>query len=222
MRRARPRPRACLLSFRYGTCGVWRALRIVLIRYAHMPGKAYTALALQPVAYGYLTPENCLECACRSRSAAVDGRSQHVADIRAMACNRITPRRTWPSTLTWTAELHGRRGCAQSRDRLGLMACGDINPNAIHLTVPRGFRTRKAVPATYRLHRLDLNPGEIGWYEGIPIVTPERAIMGGIEQALGWTCHRPGDSERTCARTHHTAGRGATRSPAPYSAWQSA
>jgi len=52
--------------------------------------------------------------------------------------------------------------------------------------VPRGFRTRKDVPEIYRLHRFDLDPAEIGWHEGIPIVTPERAILGGIEQALGW------------------------------------
>jgi hypothetical protein len=55
-----------------------------------------------------------------------------------------------------------------------------------HLTVPTGFRTRKTVPEIYRLHRLDLDPAEIGWHEGIPIVNPERAILGGIERALGW------------------------------------
>jgi hypothetical protein len=52
--------------------------------------------------------------------------------------------------------------------------------------VPSGFRTRKAVPEIYRLHRFDLDSAEVGWHEGIPIVTPERAILGGIKQALGW------------------------------------
>jgi hypothetical protein len=61
-----------------------------------------------------------------------------------------------------------------------------VNPSAIHLTVPRGFRTRKAVPRIYRFHRFDLDPAEVGWHEGIPMVIPERAILGGIEQALGW------------------------------------
>jgi hypothetical protein len=61
-----------------------------------------------------------------------------------------------------------------------------VNPSAIHLTVPGGFRTRKAVPEIYRLHRFDLDPAEIGWHKGIPLVTPERALLGGIEQALGW------------------------------------
>ena len=61
-----------------------------------------------------------------------------------------------------------------------------MNPSAIHLTVPRGFRTRKAVPQIYRLHRCDLDRAEIGWREAIPIVAPERAILGGIEQAVGW------------------------------------
>lgn len=61
----------------------------------------------------------------------------------------------------------------------------DVNPSAIHLTVPSGFRTRKAVPEIYRLHRFDLELAEIGWREGIPTVTPERAILGGIERAPG-------------------------------------
>ncbi|MGO9956159.1 MAG: hypothetical protein ACLP50_09310, partial [Solirubrobacteraceae bacterium] len=62
----------------------------------------------------------------------------------------------------------------------------DVNPAAIHLTVPESFRTRKPTPETYRLHRRDLAPGDIAMYEGIPIVTPEQATLGGIEQALGW------------------------------------
>ena len=69
---------------------------------------------------------------------------------------------------------------------LDLYELCDVNPSAIHLTVPSGFRTRKTVPEIYRLHQFDLDPGEVGSHEGIPIVTPERAIVGGIEQALGW------------------------------------
>jgi predicted transcriptional regulator of viral defense system len=82
----------------------------------------------------------------------------------------------------WT----GRRGALSHATALDIYELCDVNPSAIHLTVPRGFRTRKEVPPTYRLYRRDLDPAEVGLHEGIPIVTPERAIIGGIEQALGW------------------------------------
>jgi predicted transcriptional regulator of viral defense system len=80
----------------------------------------------------------------------------------------------------------GRRGVLSHETALDLHELCDVNPSAIHLTVPNGFRTRKEVPKIYRLHRFDLNPVEIGWHEGIPIVIPERAILDGIAQGLGW------------------------------------
>jgi predicted transcriptional regulator of viral defense system len=80
----------------------------------------------------------------------------------------------------------GRRGVLSHETALDLYELCDVNPAAIHLTVPRTFRTRKDVPPAYRLHREDLDEGDVGWHEGIPIVTPERAILGGIDQPLGW------------------------------------
>ncbi len=94
----------------------------------------------------------------------------------------VTQLDAYMEAVLWT----GRRGVLSHETALDLHELCDVNPSAIHLMVPSGFRTRKAVPAIYRLHRFDLDPAEIGWHEGIPIVTPERAILGGIEQALGW------------------------------------
>jgi predicted transcriptional regulator of viral defense system len=94
----------------------------------------------------------------------------------------VTSLDAYMEAALWT----GRRGVLSHETALDLYELCDVNPSAIHLTVPRGFRTRKTVPEIYRLHRFDLDPAKIGWHEGIPIVTPERAILGGIEQALGW------------------------------------
>jgi predicted transcriptional regulator of viral defense system len=80
----------------------------------------------------------------------------------------------------------GRRGVLSHETALDLYDLCDVNPAAIHLTVPVGFRTRKPVPPTYRLHRERIDNDEVRWFEGIPIVAPDRAILGGIEQALGW------------------------------------
>jgi hypothetical protein len=94
----------------------------------------------------------------------------------------VTSLDAYMEAVLWT----GRRGVLSHVTALDLYELCNVNPSAIHLTVPGGFRTRKAVPEIYRLHRIDLDPAEAGWHEGIPIVTAERAILGGIQQALGW------------------------------------
>jgi hypothetical protein len=47
--------------------------------------------------------------------------------------------------------------------------------------VPPGYRTHRSPPAPYRLHRRDLPSGETARLRGLPIVTPLRAILDGIE-----------------------------------------
>jgi predicted transcriptional regulator of viral defense system len=37
----------------------------------------------------------------------------------------------------------------------------DVNPSAIHLTVPTRFRTRKAIPESYWVHRFGLAPAGV-------------------------------------------------------------
>jgi predicted transcriptional regulator of viral defense system len=152
-----------------------------------MPGRLYTTLldhAQQQ--YGYLTPED-------ARELGIDP-----TQLRLMAARHTLERRghglyrmpTVPATgldaymeaTLWA----GRRGVLSHETALDLYELCDVNPSAIHITVPRRFRTRKDVPAAYRLHRADLGESDTGWHEGIAIVTPERAILGGIQQALGW------------------------------------
>ena len=40
----------------------------------------------------------------------------------------------------------------------------------------RAHRTRREVPGQYVLHHEDLTPEEVRLYEGIPVVTPAKAI----------------------------------------------
>lgn len=152
-----------------------------------MPGKTFVKLLdCAQQQYGYLTPED-------ARKLGVDP-----AQLRLMAARHTLERRgrglyrlplvppteldAYMEATLWT----GRRGVLSHETALDLHELCDVNPSAIHLTVPSDFRTRKTLPETYRLHRFDLDPVDVGWHEGIPIVTPERAILGGIEQALGW------------------------------------
>jgi predicted transcriptional regulator of viral defense system len=80
---------------------------------------------------------------------------------------------------------HGTRGVLSHETALDLHELGDVNPARIHVTVPKAFRPRRKIPKRYVLHRRDLAEEERTLYEGIPIVTPFRAILDGIEGHLG-------------------------------------
>lgn len=60
----------------------------------------------------------------------------------------------------------------------------DVNPAKIDLTLPRAYdlNPRRAVPRHLRLHFEDLPEADVTTLEGLPIVTPARAI---VDAALG-------------------------------------
>jgi len=152
-----------------------------------MPGRTFTALLAQAQQqYGYLTPDDARAQGIdptQLRLMAARHTLEHVGHgLYRMPMVPVTQLDAYMEAVLWT----GRRGVLSHETALDLHELCDVSPSAIHLTVPRGFRTRKATPEIYRLHRCDLDSAEVGWHEGIPIVTPERAILGGIEQALGW------------------------------------
>jgi predicted transcriptional regulator of viral defense system len=152
-----------------------------------MPGRTFTVLlnhAQQQ--YGYLTPDDARELEINPtqlRLMAARHTLEHVGHgLYRMPMVPVTQLDAYMKAVLWT----GWRGVLSHETALELHELCDVNPSAIHLTVPRGFRTRKSVPEIYRLHRFDLDSAKVGWHQGISIVTPERAILGGIEQALGW------------------------------------
>lgn len=152
-----------------------------------MPGKIFTVLldrAQQQ--YGFLTPDDARALGIdptQLRLMAARHTLEHLSrGLYRMPVVPATPLDSYMEAVLWT----GRQGVLSHDTALDLYELCDVNPSAIHLTVPNGFRTRKAVPEIYRLHRFDLDPKEVGWHEGIPIVTAEQAILGGVEQALGW------------------------------------
>jgi predicted transcriptional regulator of viral defense system len=61
----------------------------------------------------------------------------------------------------------------------------DVNPAHVDITLPAGYRVTRTPPSIYRLHHSDLQPADISLHEGIPVVTPRRAILDGIEAHLG-------------------------------------
>lgn len=77
-----------------------------------------------------------------------------------------------------------RRGVLSHDTALDLHELCDVNPAQIHITIPTTYRLQKQVPRLYALHKRDLEKSEKTSYEGIPIVTPQRAILDGIETGL--------------------------------------
>jgi predicted transcriptional regulator of viral defense system len=77
-----------------------------------------------------------------------------------------------------------RRGVLSHDTALDLHELCDVNPAQIHVTIPTSYRLQKAVPRLYTVHRRDLEETEKTLHEGIPIVTPRRAILDGIESSL--------------------------------------
>ncbi|MFF3066280.1 type IV toxin-antitoxin system AbiEi family antitoxin domain-containing protein [Oerskovia sp. NPDC057915] len=64
---------------------------------------------------------------------------------------------------------------------LALYGLGDVNPDRIHVTVPRRHRIRRAGADGIEVHHQDLDPRHIGWFEQIPTVRPATGIAQCIE-----------------------------------------
>jgi len=112
----------------------------------------------------------------------------------------------------WPLEVQGVLSHATALDLHDLC---DVNPSRIDVTVPPRFRTTRTPPPVLTLHRDALLEDEITWHEGIPIVSVDRAIRGGMDQRIGWhlieqaidTARRrgrltPGQAEELRARRH--------------------
>jgi predicted transcriptional regulator of viral defense system len=94
----------------------------------------------------------------------------------------VTPLGSYMEAVLWP----GRRGVLSHATALDLYGLSDVNPTKVHVTLPpRYYPRRKETPAVYRFHHARLDPAEIQHHEGIPIVTPERAIRDAHAEHLG-------------------------------------
>lgn len=97
----------------------------------------------------------------------------------------LLPPSEWGSYMEAVLWPRGTRGVISHESALELFDLSDVNPAKIHITVPRHHRVRREVPSVYVVHRQDLSPDEVTVHEGIPVVTPERAIRELHEAHLG-------------------------------------
>jgi predicted transcriptional regulator of viral defense system len=77
-------------------------------------------------------------------------------------------------------------GAVLSHDTaLELLDLADVNPRQAHVTAPHGYRIRKRLPDWMVVHRDRLDDDDVDDFEGLPVVTPARAIIDAIEDGVG-------------------------------------
>lgn len=151
-----------------------------------MPGRLYTNLfEIAAGQYGYLTVDDAHELGVpvtRLNTMAARGTLERVSRgvyrfplFPAGPLDQYFEMTLWPRT----------GGVISHATALDLHGLCDVNPALIDVTVRPGGRITRELPPLMRLHRRTLDGDDVTWHEGIPIVTPKRAILDGIEQHLG-------------------------------------
>jgi predicted transcriptional regulator of viral defense system len=152
-----------------------------------MPGAAYTAVArIAGEQQGYVTQEDARAAGiapttlARMAERGTLVRTSHgvyrVPLIPAGPLDQYREATLWP---------RGVRGVLSNETALSLYELSDVNPAKIHITVPRAHRPQRNTPALYVIHHADLRQDEITAHEGIPIVTPVRAVLDTYAAELG-------------------------------------
>lgn len=79
--------------------------------------------------------------------------------------------------VLWAKAHRGPEAVALSHETaLLIYGISDANPSAIHITVPRGTRFRRAAPKGLLIHFADLAGDEVEVHEGIPITSVTRTV----------------------------------------------
>ena len=189
-----------------------------------MPGLRYTQLARRAAEnYGYLSGEDARGLGVPMgtlNALARRGQLERVGHgIYRVPLIPPTPLDEYMLATLWP----GGQGHISHESALGLFEMSDANPTKIHVTVPATYRTHRAVPALYVLHHDDLDAGDEANFEGIPVVSPAKAVRQAharrlrrslLDQAIddgvrgGWLRGREADELRAEVLPRHARGEG--------------
>lgn len=139
-------------------------------------------LEVAGVQRGYVTTVDAAEVGVPSvelRKLCQRGRLEHIA--HGLYRIRAFPRQE-TDHLMEAALWPAGRGVISHEAALALWGLADLNPKTIDVTVPAGYRPRRAGSHKYRLTSRDID--EIDNVDGIPTVTPERAILDAIDTGV--------------------------------------
>lgn len=150
------------------------------MRYAVlMPGRNFNALyEIAEDNYGFLTVEDARQVGIRPQRLAEMARRGSLRR-EGLGLYRLEPFPAheldgYRKATLWT---YGVEGVLSHETALELYELSDVNPAKIHITIPKRYRLRRReAPPAYRFHHEDLDAGQVTRHEGLPIVTPAKAI----------------------------------------------
>lgn len=150
-----------------------------------MPGRWYTELfELAADQHGYITTDDARDLGGVTQVLIDMHRHGHL-DRVAHGLYRFRSFPAGPLDELMQATLWPRKLGVISHDSgLDLWDLCDVNPAKIHVTVPKAARIRRAASPTYEVHVRDLDAAEVTRFEGIPVVSPAKAILDGMERHL--------------------------------------
>jgi predicted transcriptional regulator of viral defense system len=126
--------------------------------------------------YGYVTlgqAEDAGVSAAAIRMMASRGTLEHAArGVYRFPRLPASSRDPYMLAVLWA----GRRAHLSHETALAVRDLSDLNPDRVHVTVPRVARLRRSGGELYAVHRQDLHDDQTTWWEGIPIVTVATAI----------------------------------------------
>jgi predicted transcriptional regulator of viral defense system len=151
-----------------------------------MPGARYTQLAERAAdRFGYVTRDDARDLGVPMDTLsklAARGQLEHVGHgVYRVSLIPPSPLGPYMEATLWP---YGVPGVISHESALSLYEMSDVSPNRIHLTVPPEYRTHRAIPDLYVLHRERLTLDQLSSFEGIPIVTAATAARQCLAQHL--------------------------------------
>ncbi len=152
-----------------------------------MPGRNFKTLyEIAEDNYGFLTVDDARQAGVRPQRLAEMARRGSLRR-EGLGLYRLDPYPAHELDAYRKATMwpYGVEGVLSHETALDLYDLSDVNPAKIHITVPKRYRLRRRkAPAAYRFHHEDLDKGDVTRYEGLPIVTPAKAIRQCHEASL--------------------------------------
>jgi predicted transcriptional regulator of viral defense system len=150
------------------------------MRYSvRMPGRNFRTLyEIAEDNYGFVTVEDARRAGVRPQRLAEMAR-RGTLRREGLGVYRLDPfpaheLDSYRKATLWPYPAEGVLSHGTALDLYGL---SDVNPAKIDVTVPKGYRIRhRKVPAAYVLHHEDLDDRDVTRHEGLPSVTPAKAI----------------------------------------------
>ena len=91
------------------------------------------------------------------------------------------PQTERPDLMLWYLWSRNRneepQGVYSHDTALALHDLSDINPDRLHMTVPKGFRRSSEIPNVLHLHVADLSPSDAQQMLGVAVTRPMRTIL---------------------------------------------